>query len=73
MWEVVNVQDTVFSPYSKGTANIKRILEQKTLGSKHLAGFGIIDVPPNGVFPEHTHPEREEVYYILSGEGKIIV
>ena len=73
MWKVVKVQDTAFSPYSQGSANIKRILDQKTLGSKRLAGFGIIDVPSNGVFPEHTHPEREEVYYVLSGQGKIIV
>lgn len=73
MWKVVKVEDASFSPYSTGTANIKRILDQKTLGSKHLAGFGIIEVPPNGVFPEHMHPEREELYYVLSGEGRIIV
>lgn len=73
MWKIVKAHDVSFSPYPKSTANIKRILEQKTLGSKRLAGFGIMEVPPNGVFPEHTHPEREEVYYVLSGSGKIVV
>jgi len=73
MWKIVKAQDTSFSPYPKSTANIKRILEQRTLGSKRLAGFGMLELPPNGIFPEHIHPEREEVYYVLSGKGKIIV
>lgn len=73
MWKIVKAKDVSFSPYPKSVASVRRILEQKTLGSKRLAGFGIIEVPPNGVFPEHTHPEREEVYYVLSGMGKIIV
>ncbi|MDQ1279279.1 MAG: hypothetical protein QG670_539 [Thermoproteota archaeon] len=73
MWKIIRSKDVSFSPYPKSTASIKRILEQKTLGSKRLGGLGIIEVPPNGVFPEHTHPEREEVYYVLSGSGSILI
>ncbi len=73
MWKVVDSRTFEFQPYPRGVAAIKRILEQKTVGSRRLAGFGFLELPPGGVFPEHTHPEREEVYYVVSGSGKILV
>lgn len=73
MWIVVESEKIPFSSYPKGTANIKRILEQKTVGSKRFTGFGLLEIPTNGIFPQHTHPDREEIYYILSGSGSIMI
>jgi mannose-6-phosphate isomerase-like protein (cupin superfamily) len=50
-----------------------RIIERKAVGTKNISGVGLIEVPPKGIFPLHTHPEREEVYYVLSGSGHILV
>jgi len=73
MWSVIESEKISFSPYGKGFSNIKRILEQKTVGSKRFTGFGLLEIPPGGVFPQHAHPEREEIYYVLSGSGTIMV
>lgn len=73
MWSVIESEKIPFSPYRKGVSNIKRILEQKTVGSRRFTGFGLLEIPPGGVFPQHTHPEREEIYYVLSGSGTILV
>jgi len=73
MWKTVDSGDVAFQPYPRGVAAIKRILEQQTVGSQRIAGLGILELPSGGVFPAHTHPEREEVYYVLSGWGKILV
>jgi len=73
MWSVIDSNHVEYTPYAKGKADIKRILEQKTVGSKRFSGFGILNIPPGGVFPPHTHPEREEIYYVLSGLGTIII
>lgn len=72
MWKVVESEDMPFFPYPQGTAKIKRILDQKTAGSKRFTGFGLLEIPPGGEFPPHTHPEREEIYYVLSGSGVIL-
>ena len=73
MWSVIESEKIPFSPYAKGVSNIKRILEQKTVGSKRFTGFGLLEIPPGGVFPQHTHPDREEIYYVLSGSGTIMI
>ena len=73
MWSLVESEKISFSPYRKGVSNIKRILEQETVGSKCFTGFGLLEIPPDGVFPRHTHPDREEIYYVLSGSGTIMV
>lgn len=73
MWSVIESEKIPFSPYRKGVANIKRVIEQKTVGSKRFTGFGLLEIPPNGVFPPHTHPDREEIYYVLSGSGAIVI
>ncbi len=73
MWSIIESEKIPFSPYPKGNSNIKRILEQKTVGSKRFTGFGLLEIPPNGVFPPHTHPDREEIYYVLSGSGAIVI
>jgi quercetin dioxygenase-like cupin family protein len=73
MWKV-NESDTIpFTPYRRGVSNIKRVLDQQSVGSKRFTGFGILQIPAGGIFPQHTHPEREEIYYVLSGSGSILV
>jgi mannose-6-phosphate isomerase-like protein (cupin superfamily) len=73
MWSAIDPETIPFSPYSKGVSNIKRILEQKTVGSKRFTGFGLLEVPPGGLFPLHAHPDREEIYYVMCGSGTIMV
>ncbi|HID90427.1 TPA: cupin domain-containing protein [Candidatus Bathyarchaeota archaeon] len=74
MWSVIDSEKIPFSPYRKGVSNIKRILDRETVGSKRFTGFGLLEVPPReGVFLPHTHPDREEIYYVLSGSGTILV
>ena len=73
MWTVIDSGSLPFTPYRTGSANIKRVIEQKAVGTKRLAGFGLIEVPPGGVFGPHTHPEREEIYYVLAASGALVV
>ena len=73
MWSIIESDKIAFSSYPKGISNIKRIFEQKMVGSKRFTGFGLLEVPPAGVFPQHTHPEREEIYYVLSGSGEFLI
>ena len=73
MWSIIESEKIPFSPYPKGVSNIKRILEQKEVGSKRFTGFGLLEIPPGGIFPQHTHPDREELYYVLSGLGTITI
>ena len=60
-----------------------RKIKQDVLGSTNFWSFGFCHVPPKGGFPLHAHPEswvsetgqdmpREELYYILRGDGKIM-
>ena len=73
MWKIIESGEIPFTPYSKGISNIKRIVEKEKVGTKRIAGFGLIEVPPDGVFGPHAHPEREEIYYVLSNSGTIVI
>jgi len=73
MWKVIDSSKIPFTPYPKGISNIKRIVEKEKVGTIRIAGFGLIEVPPGGIFEPHKHPEREEIYYVISGSGTIIV
>ena len=73
MWKVIESGKISFTPYRKGISQIKRVLDQQSVGSKRFSGFGILKIPVGGIFPQHTHPEREEIYYVLSGSGSILV
>lgn len=73
MWAVIDSGDLPFTPYRTGSANIKRVLEQSSVDTKRIAGFGVIEVPPGGVFGPHAHPEREEIYYVLTASGSLVV
>jgi quercetin dioxygenase-like cupin family protein len=73
MWKIIASEKIPFTPYRTGISNIKRILDQQSVGSHRFSGFGILEIPAGGVFPPHTHPEREEIYYVLSGSGSLLV
>lgn len=73
MWKIIKSGEIPFNPYPKGFANIKRVVEKDKIGTKRIAGFGLIEVPPGGTFGPHQHPEREEIYYVLSGTGSIVI
>lgn len=62
-----------FTSYPKRVSSIKRIVEKEKIGTERIGGFGLIQVPPGGVFGPHEHPEKEEIYYVLSDSGTIIV
>ncbi|MBO3798270.1 MAG: cupin domain-containing protein [Thermoproteota archaeon] len=73
MWKVIDSGTIPFTPYPKGVSNIKRIIDKEKIGAHRISGFGLIQVPPGGVFGPHEHPEREEIYYVFSGSGMLIV
>jgi mannose-6-phosphate isomerase-like protein (cupin superfamily) len=72
MWRVIDSRNMAFEPYSKGVTDIKRLMRQKA-GEGRFEGFGLLRVPPKGIFPQHVHPEREEIYYVLSGSGTLMI
>jgi len=72
MWRLFESEKIPFEPYSKGIAEIKRVLRQKA-GEGKFEGFGFLRIPPDGIFPQHSHPEREEIYCVTSGSGTLMV
>lgn len=73
MWKIIDSDTIPFTPYPKGVSSIKRIIEKEKNGTQRISGFGLIQVPPGGAFGPHEHPEREEIYYVFSGSGTLIV
>ncbi len=73
MWKIIESDQIPFTPYTKGVSSIKRIVEKEKVGTHRIAGFGLIEVPRGGIFGPHTHLEREEIYYVLSGSGSITI
>ncbi|MCX8188323.1 MAG: cupin domain-containing protein [Nitrososphaeria archaeon] len=72
MWKIIRSEEYSFEPYGKGIADIKRIMRQSASEGR-FEGLGLLRVPSNGIFPKHVHPEKEEIYYILSGSGLLMV
>ena len=73
MWKLIDSNQIEYTPYRKGVVNIKRIIEKDTVEMKSFTGFGLLELPPKGIFPPHTHPDREEIYHILSGSGIVVI
>lgn len=72
MWKIIKSGESNFEPYGKGVAEIKRLMRQSSSEGR-FEGFGLLRVPSNGIFPKHVHPEREEIYYVLSGSGILMI
>jgi len=52
---------------------IRWIADEKTLQPKHLSSCVIRVMPGETVKPAHSHPDGEELIYIVSGEGQVWV
>ncbi|MGQ9514339.1 MAG: cupin domain-containing protein [Thermoproteota archaeon] len=72
MWRLFNPEEKAFEEYGKGIAEIKRVMRQKAEEGR-FEGFGFLRIPSKGIFPKHNHPEREEIYYVTSGSGTLMV
>lgn len=72
MWRIIKSEEYSFEPYGKGVAEIKRLMRQSSTEGR-FEGLGLLKIPSNGVFPKHVHPEREEIYYVLSGSGILMI
>lgn len=72
MWKIIRSRESNFEPYSKGVAEIKRLMRQSSSEGR-FEGLGLLKVPSNGIFPKHVHPEREEIYFVLSGSGVLMI
>lgn len=49
---------------------IRWIADSKTMQPKHLSSCVIRVIPGETVRPAHSHPEGEELIYIMSGSGE---
>jgi quercetin dioxygenase-like cupin family protein len=49
---------------------IRWIADEKTLQPKHLSSCVIRVMPGETVQPAHSHPEGEELIYVMSGSGE---
>jgi len=72
MWRVIESGKIPFAPYREGVSEIKRLMRQKAEEGR-FEGLGFLRIPPRGVFPRHTHPEREEIYFVMSGSGTLMI
>ncbi len=53
--------------------NLRWLVNADLLGSKHLSMCVITVEPGQTVRPAHSHPNGEEVIYIVTGSGRVLV
>jgi quercetin dioxygenase-like cupin family protein len=53
--------------------NLRWLVNAELLGAKHLSMCVIRVEPGETVRPAHSHPNGEEVIYIVRGEGRVMV
>src|SRR5882757_3881723 len=53
--------------------NLRWLVNSDLLGAKHLSMCVIRVEPGETVRPAHSHPNGEEVIYIVSGSGRVLV
>jgi len=53
--------------------NLRWLVNADLLGAKHLSMCVIKVEPGQTVRPAHSHPNGEEVIYIVSGSGRVMV
>ena len=53
--------------------NLRWLVNADLLGAKHLSMCVITVEPGQTVRPAHSHPNGEEVIYIVSGSGRVMV
>ncbi len=60
-------------PFITKDGSVIRSLLDRTNSSAANQSLAEATVPPGGVTQPHSHPRSEEIYYILSGTGRITV
>jgi quercetin dioxygenase-like cupin family protein len=75
---ISSFHDTVERTYPDGISTVRAIIGRRTdlpLGrnvpSPVLFSFGVATVNPGGEIAAHTHHDREELFYILAGTGRL--
>jgi quercetin dioxygenase-like cupin family protein len=53
--------------------NLRWLVNEERLGAKHLSMCVIRVEPGQTVRPAHSHPNGEEVIYVVSGSGRVLV
>ena len=69
--EIVNRSDS--APFVTKDGSTIRSLLDRTNSSAANQSLAEATVPPGGATEPHRHPQTEEIYYILSGSGRITV
>jgi mannose-6-phosphate isomerase-like protein (cupin superfamily) len=72
---LISRKDTVKEPFVSATGEqvYEMIGRRKELGGATLQSLGHSVIPPNGCSRPHYHPSSEETYYVLKGEGRMVV
>ncbi|MGD1072683.1 MAG: cupin domain-containing protein [Bryobacteraceae bacterium] len=53
--------------------NLRWLVNAELLGAKHLSACVIKVAPGETVRPAHSHPNGEEVIYIITGSGRVMI
>ena len=53
--------------------NLRWLVNAELLGAKHLSACVIKVAPGETVRPAHSHPNGEEVIYIIAGSGRVMI
>ena len=69
--EVIHRNDS--APFTTKDGSTIRSLIDRTNSSAVNQSLAEALVPPGGATEPHRHPQTEEIYYILSGTGRITV
>jgi mannose-6-phosphate isomerase-like protein (cupin superfamily) len=71
----INSKDQVTSPFTQplGETVYELVGSSPTSGSAHLHSLAHILIPPGKSSSAHYHKVAEETYYILSGQGRMLV
>ena len=68
-------KDQVEKPFENDTG--ERVYEMigapEELGASKYHSFGHTVIPPNCMSKLHYHPVAEETYYILKGQGRLVI
>jgi mannose-6-phosphate isomerase-like protein (cupin superfamily) len=78
---VANLSETKRRIYPDGKTNSRPIFGHVSwdaengdkIDSKAFFSSGVLEIPSGGEIRSHSHPFREEIYYVLSGSGQATV
>lgn len=75
----VSIQATIhiasrdsIDPFENGHETVRE-LTGKFIGTSSKHSVALIDIAPQGFSPKHLHNEIEESYFVLQGQGRVII